>query len=293
MAGDWIKMRVDLFTHPKVVRMTSALKADRLKTVGGLLSAFCLFDVHSDDGQLASYTFEDLDSHLNWPGFSQQMHEVGWLNIEKDGLSLPNFDKHNGQSAKRRAKEADRKRDVRKTSASNADKLKTKSGPEKRREEKRREDISTKDIVGQIEKISKSKELVLHEQDQTHLSGKPDDACLILNHLNKIANTSFREVKSNLDFIRSRLKEGATVEDAKKVIEMKSGEWKGTDRAIYLRPMTLFNASKFNQYVGQLSTRTTNKVTASDDFEIDKMSDFMNSPYSESDIITNTFVDIN
>ncbi|MQI04921.1 hypothetical protein EI057_02935 [Escherichia coli] len=31
MAGDWIKMRADLHTHPKVVRMASALKADRLR----------------------------------------------------------------------------------------------------------------------------------------------------------------------------------------------------------------------------------------------------------------------
>lgn len=44
MAGDWIKMRADLHTHPKVVRMASALKADRLRIVGGLHSAWCLFD---------------------------------------------------------------------------------------------------------------------------------------------------------------------------------------------------------------------------------------------------------
>ena len=36
MAGDWIKMRADLFTHPKVVRISSALKADTLRTVGGI-----------------------------------------------------------------------------------------------------------------------------------------------------------------------------------------------------------------------------------------------------------------
>lgn len=31
MAGDWIKMRADLHTHPKVVRISSALDADRLR----------------------------------------------------------------------------------------------------------------------------------------------------------------------------------------------------------------------------------------------------------------------
>ncbi len=139
MAGDWIKMRADLFTHPKVVRMASALKADTLRTVGGLMSAWCLFDAHSEDGLLEGYSPEVLDAHLRWEGFSKAMMSVGWLEFDpENGLALPRFDTHNGQSAKRRAQDADRKRDVRKVSASEADKKRT-------REEKRREDISSSD----------------------------------------------------------------------------------------------------------------------------------------------------
>jgi triacylglycerol lipase len=41
MAADWIKMRSDLCTHPKVVRIMSALKADKLRhTAAGLVIAF-------------------------------------------------------------------------------------------------------------------------------------------------------------------------------------------------------------------------------------------------------------
>jgi hypothetical protein len=134
MAGDWMKMRMDLFTHPKVVRISSALKADNLRTVGGLMSAWCLFDVHSESGFLSGYTLETIDYELRWPGFAQEMCAVGWLEVVDGGLLLPRFDTHNGQSAKRRAMDAERKRDVRKTSASEADKLRTRE--EKRREEK-------------------------------------------------------------------------------------------------------------------------------------------------------------
>jgi hypothetical protein len=137
MAGDWIKMRSDLFTHPKVVRMASALKADTLRTVGGLMSAWCLFDAHSDDGKLDGYTPETLDDHLRWPGFANAMIAVHWLSFvegESGGsIVLPEFDTHNGQSAKRRAQDADRKKNIRKASASDADKMRT-------REEKRREE---------------------------------------------------------------------------------------------------------------------------------------------------------
>lgn len=137
MAGDWIKMRSDLFTHPKVVRMSSALKADTLRTVGGLMSAWCLFDAHSEDGFLDGYTLESLDAHVRWEGFSAAMQAVGWLEVRGDlGLFLPRFDAHNGQSAKRRAQEADRKREARKTSAFDADTMRTRE--EKRREEEKK-----------------------------------------------------------------------------------------------------------------------------------------------------------
>lgn len=138
MASDWIKMRVDLFTHPKVVRIASALKADNLRTVGGLMSAWCLFDTHSIDGRLEGYTIEALDDHLRWPGFATAMIAVEWLDADDEGLELPRFDTHNGASAKRRAQDADRKRAARKASASKADKVRT-------REEKRREEVTGTD----------------------------------------------------------------------------------------------------------------------------------------------------
>lgn len=137
MAGDWIKMRADLHTHPKVVRMASALKADRLRIVGGLHSAWCLFDVHSVDGFLDGYSADTLDDLIGFPGFSRAMMAVGWLEENGESLVMPRFEAHNGQSAKRRAQDADRKRNVRKASASEADKKRT-------REEKRREDIKDK-----------------------------------------------------------------------------------------------------------------------------------------------------
>lgn len=133
MSADWIKMRCDLFTNPKVVRISSALKADTLRTVGGLMSVWCLFDAHSEDGSMIGYSCTTLDDHLRWPGFATAMMAVGWLSETDEGLDLPRFETHNGTSAKRRAQDADRKKEVRKTSASEADKLRT-------REEKRREE---------------------------------------------------------------------------------------------------------------------------------------------------------
>lgn len=134
MAGDWIKMNKSLPRDPRVVRISSALKADRLRTVGGLLSAWCLADELTEDGNLDAYTPELLDELVGLPGLARAMESVGWLVIGDGFLEFPRFDEHNGKSAKRRAQDA-----IRKSSAREADKCphdkRTKSGPEKRREE--------------------------------------------------------------------------------------------------------------------------------------------------------------
>jgi hypothetical protein len=50
------------------------------------------------------------------------MIAVGWLADDGESLALPEFDTHNGASAKRRAMDADRKKAVRKMSALEPDK---------------------------------------------------------------------------------------------------------------------------------------------------------------------------
>lgn len=149
MAGDWIKMRSNLRRHPKVVRLASALNADRLRVVGGLHAVWCLFDEHSEDGCLCGYTPAAIDDEIGWAGFCAQLIAIGWVDSDgNDGLSLPEFDTHNGASAKRRAMEADRKRaeraaasehpqSVGSSSALHADTKRTRE--EKRRGEKKEE----------------------------------------------------------------------------------------------------------------------------------------------------------
>lgn len=143
MAGDWIKMRIDLQTHPKVFRMVSALQADRLRIIGGLHIAWSIFDTHSSDGVLVGYTVDAMDAVVGWPGFTQAMIDVEWASVNDGGsLVMPRFDEHNGASAKRRANDSERKRNerkrpVRNLSASDADSLRTRE--EKRREEKKQD----------------------------------------------------------------------------------------------------------------------------------------------------------
>lgn len=84
------------------------------------------------------------------------------------------------------------------------------------------------------------------------MSGKPDDAREVLAFLNYSTKSGYKAVPANLEKIAARLNEGATVDEMKQVIVRKSSEWMGTEMEKYLRPETLFNATKYNQYAGQL-----------------------------------------
>lgn len=140
MAIDWIKMRCDLQSHPKVVRIMSATKADKFRVVGGLHAVWGVFDAHSVDGVLQGYTPAMMDHIIGWEGFSGAMIAVGWLAIDgAESLVMPEFGEHNGKSAKRRAEDQKRKRDkrtnVRNASASCPPESGTRKDKNRRKEE--------------------------------------------------------------------------------------------------------------------------------------------------------------
>ena len=106
----WIKMRVELTTHPKVMQMAALLRSEKHRVIGGLLHVWSIFDAHTEDGILNGYTPEFLDKTIGWKGFSRSMISIGWLSqITPSCLSIKDYEEHNGTSAKRRAQDASRK----------------------------------------------------------------------------------------------------------------------------------------------------------------------------------------
>lgn len=98
-----------------------------------------------------------------------------------------------------------------------------------------------------------------HTQYITTLSGNPDDApsrpqaLEVLEYLNTKSGRNYRAVDVNLDLVLARLKSGATVAQCKAIVDAKVTQW-GEDQKMqeYLRPGTLFNRTRFEQYLGQL-----------------------------------------
>ncbi|MFF1072170.1 phage replisome organizer N-terminal domain-containing protein [Streptococcus pyogenes] len=71
-------------------------------------------------------------------------------------------------------------------------------------------------------------------------------------YLNQKTNSNYKFVDSNTNLVKSRLKDKYTLDDFKIVIDKKTAEWgKDASWSKYLRPSTLFNASKFESYLNQ------------------------------------------
>ena len=82
------------------------------------------------------------------------------------------------------------------------------------------------------------------------IDSKESIYCGAIKHLNITTGKKFRltpTVRSNLS---ARVKEGATLEDIKTVIDKKYSQWSTTDMQKYLRPPTLFG-TKFDSYLNE------------------------------------------
>jgi hypothetical protein len=140
MAGDWIKMRCDLHDDPAVIGIAFEMGMDEADVVGRLHKIWCWADRQTVDGNASSVTSAFVDRLTHTPGFAKAMQNQGWLVVENGGIRIPNFNRHNGKSAKNRALGTIRQNAFRNANG-NAPSV-TSALPEKRREEKRREEVN-------------------------------------------------------------------------------------------------------------------------------------------------------
>jgi len=142
MAGDWLKMDCSTPDKPEVLAITARMGWDDPDlTVGKLFRVWRWFDQQTTNGNAAGVTSALLDRIAGVSGFAQAMQSVGWLAVSDAGLELPNFDKHNGATAKARAQTAKRVASHRASDDANAaSNAQTVTGA-LAREEKRREEV--------------------------------------------------------------------------------------------------------------------------------------------------------
>ena len=144
MAGDWIKFRKKLLKDGRVKTLSRLCHAHSVTVIGALVTLWSLADDYAEDsGLLPGYTTDDINREVGIENFCESMPE-DWMLVKSDGsILLPNYQQHNGLTAKKRAganqRQASRRRHAREANVSRTQRDKSVTREEKRGEEKKEE----------------------------------------------------------------------------------------------------------------------------------------------------------
>lgn len=169
MAGDWIKWEHGLIDKPEVFRMSVFLHSTKEVIVCRLMKFWEWCDsnipesaIHEDGSAYVTLSPRDgdnmayIDALVGLELFAASLADAGWIRFRGGRIELPNFGRHNGETAKTRARNAKNQKrlrgktngnippphggikddDVTKMSSQNGDKTVTR-GEESREEEKK------------------------------------------------------------------------------------------------------------------------------------------------------------
>jgi len=123
--ANWIKIETHTPDKTEIRHIARLCGCSRADAFLAFFRVFVWLDEETEDGHVDFFTPDDADEIGGLKGLGEALQEVRWLMFGPTGAIVANWDRHNGQSAKRRAQEAERKRTVRmetgRGSASDAD----------------------------------------------------------------------------------------------------------------------------------------------------------------------------
>ena len=108
MSGDWLKVEIGTPDKPEVWAIAARLNIDADAVFGKLFRVWSWFDQQTNDGVAPKVSIPMLDRLVGVHGFCDAMVAANWMVVDGANIHLPGFDKHNGNTAKRRAETARR-----------------------------------------------------------------------------------------------------------------------------------------------------------------------------------------
>ncbi|MEK4442397.1 conserved phage C-terminal domain-containing protein [Niallia sp. FSL K6-0077] len=120
------------------------------------------------------------------------------------------------------------------------------------------DDINPENVDSNTIKEKKVKESKRNKDNNVYVE--------ILSYLNEKTGKNYsHKSEANKKLINGRMNEGRTVEDFKRVIDVKCEEWLQDEKmSQYLRPATLFSQKNFENYVNQKSKTDSKKQPQQD-----------------------------
>ncbi len=255
----WIKIVTDIFDDEKILLIESLPGSDSIIVIWFKL--LCLAGKNNNSGVFLlndriPYTEEMLATifrkEVNTVRFAlKTFSDFGMIELINNVITIPNWNKHQTLDAYEKKKERDRIYQKEKRA-----KQKLLIESSKKSSDKSEDDSS-----------DTSSDIVALEEDKEKEEEREEDIDIniyieIIDYLNSKANTNYRvNNKKTRESINARIAEGFTIDDFKRVIDIKSAEWINTNMQKYLRPETLFG-TKFEGYLNQKITKQTGNYTS-------------------------------
>lgn len=115
MAGDWIAIEHGTPNKPEVFQIASELRVSRNEVVGMLVCFWCWIDdnLSPENGDTCPQIYGTnvlIDEVVRKDGFGTALENAGWVKFDGDKMQVVNYDHHLSESAKKRKKEARKKK---------------------------------------------------------------------------------------------------------------------------------------------------------------------------------------
>lgn len=99
----WIKVEIATPDKPEIVAAARLCGVSKADSFMAFFRLWAYFDEHTATGFVQGLCASDLDDMAGIKGFGKAMVRVGWLTEDETGITIKNWDRHNGDSAKKRA----------------------------------------------------------------------------------------------------------------------------------------------------------------------------------------------
>lgn len=244
----WIRLSIDMFNNRKIKYLRSLPEGNNiiliwvmLLTIAGRCNSGGLIFLTETVGYTTKMLAAELDFDENTIILAiNALKHLGMIDYYDENILIAGWDEHQNIDGLDKIKEQNRVR-------------------KQRQREKERIELGCHvtchaDVTpSHATDIDIDKELDI-DKDKKHIVAQSTTAYPyreVIAYLNSEAETAFKDTsKDSRRYIKARFNEGFTLDDFKKVIDIKVAEWKGTDMSTYLRPATLFG-TKFESYLNQ------------------------------------------
>lgn len=247
----WIKIVTDIFDDEKMLLIESMPEADSLIVIW--FKILCLAGKINNGGVMMlndklAYTDEMLSTIFRRPIATIRLalktfENLGMLLIINDAITIPNWSKHQSldQLESKNKYMKNYMRDYREK--------------QKKLALKSEEDISKVNSKTNRKTNCKANVSLAEGEEELELERELEEEDIykyIVDYLNKKSDKNYKyTAKATQRLIDTRMKEGFTLDDFKKVIDNKVSSWKDEAKMnSYLRPSTLFG-TKFESYLNE------------------------------------------